>query len=477
MATASQPLAPIDDATFASYRKILLLSGPLILSHMGVMLMQIVDGLFLARYSKDAIAALGPAGMTFWLICGLFIGLVGYTNTFVAQYVGANRPDRVGAVIWQGIYMSLLAGALLALASFGANWFFTIAGHAPEIRADEVTYFSILCYGGVATILSAALSGFYAGRSDNTTLMVAHLTGNIVNALLAYALIFGRLGLPELGIRGAAWATVIAQICQVLIMGILLFTRRYRDTYRTWADRHLDLSLIGRMCVYGFPNGIRYILEILAWDVFMLLLGRVSSDGLAATNIVFRLNGAAFFPVIGLATAVSMLVGQAQGASRPDLARKVTYRGLALGQVWMSLCAALMLLIPALLLKPFFDASNGPIDQNLHDLCVKLLWFVAAYTLLDGVNIVFMSVLTGTGDTRFMLIASGLLHLLLVGILLLLVHLGFGTYALWTAATLFICCVSVVWVIRFRSGRWESKRVIEHTPPDIAEAPATSAPL
>ena len=477
MSSVLQPLTPIDDATFGSYRRILLLSGPLILSHMGVMLMQIVDGLLLARYSKDAIAAIGPAGMSFWLISGLFIGLVGYTNTFVAQYVGANRPERVGAVIWQGIYMSLVAGLLLAAASLGANQFFTIAGHEKAIRADEVTYFSILCYGGIVTILSAALSGFYAGRSDNLTLMVAHLGGNIINAVCAWAMIFGRLGLPEMGIRGAAWATVGAQCFQVLILGILLFGRQYRERYRTWVDRRLDVKLIGRMCMYGFPNGVRYILEILAFDVFMLLMGRVSTDGLAATNIVFRINGAAFFPVIGLATAVAMLVGQAQGAGRPELSRRVTVRGLVLAQIWMSICAAAMVLIPGALLAPFFAPGSGPINIELHRLCVRLLWFVAAYTLLDGVNIVFMSVLTGAGDTRFMLIASGALHLGLAVFLYLLVQLGMGTYVLWAAITVFICCVSVVWVWRFRSGRWESKRVIEYTPPDIAEAPATGAPL
>ena len=444
---------------------------------MGVMLMQIVDGLLLARHSKDAIAAIGPAGMTFWLISGLFIGLVGYTNTFVAQYVGANRPERVGAVIWQGIYLSLGAGAILAFASLGANWFFTAAGHAKAIRVDEVTYFSILCYGGMVTILSAALSGFYAGRTDNLTLMVAHLGGNILNAVLAWAMIFGRLGLPEMGIRGAAWATVIAQTCQVLILGTLLFGRQYRSQYRTWVDRQLDVKLIGRMCLYGFPNGVRYILEILAFDVFMLLMGRVSTDGLAATNIVFRINGAAFFPVIGLATAVSMLVGQAQGAGRPELSRRVTMRGLVLAQIWMSTCAAAMVLIPTVLLAPFFDPANEPTDAQLHHLCIRLLWFVAGYTLLDGVNIMFMSVLTGTGDTRFMLIASGALHLGLAVFMYLLVRLGMGTYALWTTITVFICCVSAVWVLRFRSGRWENKRVIEYIPPDIAEAPATGAPL
>ena len=264
---------------------------------------------------------------------------------------------------------------------------------------------------------------------------------------------------------------------QVLILGALLFRRHFREHFRTWQDRRLDLPLVIRMCVYGFPNGMRYGLEILAWDVFMLLMGQVSSDGLAATNIVFRINGAAFFPAIGLATAISMLVGQAQGANRPDLSRKVTLRGLLLVQIFMTSCAAAMVLVPGVLLKLFFDSSSGPIDTRLYDLCVRLLWFVAAYTMLDGVNIIFMSVLTGAGDTRWLLIASGSLHLAFLGIMCGLVKAGHGTYALWTAATLFICSITITWVLRFRSGRWETKQLVEHAPPDIAEAPATSAPL
>jgi MATE family multidrug resistance protein len=206
-------------------------------------------------------------------------------------------------------------------------------------------------------------------------------------------------------------------------------------------------------------------------------MGKVSTDGLAATNVVFRINGLAFFPVVGLATAVSMLVGQAQGAGRPDLSRKVTMRGLLLGQVWMCLCAIVMVAMPGTLLGLFFDTSRGSADAGLYTLCVHLLWFVAAYTLLDGINIVFMSMLSGAGDMRFMLVASGSLHVGLVLLMYLLVRLGAGTYGLWTTVTLFICCVSVVWVARFRSGRWQDKRVIEHAPPDIAEMPATEMPM
>lgn len=467
----------IDERNFGSFRKILLLSGPLILSHMGVMFMQIVDGLFLSRYSTDAIAALGPAGMTFWLLCGFFIGMAGYTNTFVAQYVGAGRPHQVGAAVWQGIYIAVCAGAILAGASLGAAWFFDMVGHSAGIRAYEITYFRIMCYGGLATVLSAALSGFFAGRNDNLMLMTAHLSGNIVNAVLAWALVFGHLGLPGLGMAGAALATVTGQICQVVILMAAMLRPRFVREYRTWQDRAIRPALLWRMCAYGAPNGLRYILEIMAWDVFMLLMGRVDSRGLSATNIVFRINGVAFFPVVGLATAVSMLVGQAQGARRPDLSRKVTWRGLLLGEIWMAASAAAMVLMPQILLDPFFSADAAQAELEVRSLCVTLLWFVAAYCLADGVNIVFMSMLQGVGDTRWLLYVSGGIHVVFLLILIGLVWAGAGVYSLWTAATAFICCLTVAWLFRFRSTRWEDKQVIEHPPIEVSDAPMASAPL
>lgn len=468
---ASEPLITpgkgIDEAHFASYGKILLLAGPLILSQMGVMLMQIVDGIFLARYSESAIAAIGPAGMSFWLLCGLFIGLAGYTSTFVAQYIGAKRPDRVGAAVWQGIYIALAAGAILALASFASGPIFGLAGHEPEVQKQEVIYFRILCYGGWSMLLSSALSGFFAGRHDNVPLMVAHIFGGATNAFLDWCLIFGNLGFPEMGMAGAAWATVIGHVVQVSLLGLLVFQPRFAKEFNTWRDWRLDSTLMWRMCRYGFPNGVRFIIEIAAWTVFLLIIGRVNSSGLAASNIAWRINGMAFFPVIGLSIAVSMLVGQAQGAGRPDLSRKVTKRGLVIGEIWMTSMAAVMLLAPNTLLRMFFKTELSPDEMLVYTMCVKLLWFVAAYSVIDNLNIIFMAVLSGAGDTRWMLLMSGGLHMAFLIAMLVMGYFRAGIYTMWFGAATFICLVAIAWVWRFRTGAWESKRVIEHAPPDL----------
>ncbi|MCC7407160.1 MAG: MATE family efflux transporter [Phycisphaeraceae bacterium] len=341
-----------------SHGQILRLAGPLILSSTSVMLMNVVDGLFLAHYDTRAIAAVGPAGMTFWTMLGLFMGLCGYTNTFVAQYVGAGRPGRVGAAVWQGMYIGLAAGVVLGALAGPVSEVFRHLGHPAEVAELEVVYFRILAWFSVLYLVGSALSGFFAGRHDNVTLMVAQFAGAGVNAVLDWGLIFGKWGLPEMGMAGAAWATVIGHGVIVGVLGVLFLRRRHRERFGTWVDRGIDWGLMRRMARYGFPNGVRFVIEIVAWTAFMLILGRLGERALAASNIVWRINGMAFFPVIGLSTAIAMLVGQAQGAGRPDESARVAWRGLVMAEVWMVTMAAAFVLAPRALVGMFLGSSG-----------------------------------------------------------------------------------------------------------------------
>jgi MATE family multidrug resistance protein len=347
-----------------------------------------------------------------------------------------------------------------------------LVGHPPEVRADEVVYFRIHAWGGAVFLLSGAISGFYAGRNDNVTLMVAHVAGGVTNAVFDALLVFGLLGFPRMGIAGAAWATVLGHVVQVAMLGVRFFAPRFRHAFGTWRGRNLEIGLLLRLVRYGFPNGVRYVVEIAAWTVFLLIIGRIDSVGLAASNIAWRINGMAFFPVIGLSIAVSMVVGQAQGAGRPDLSRKATHRGVVLGQIWMTGAAALMVLCPGLLLRLFLSDPGS----ELHGLCVVLLRYVAVYCLLDNLNIIYMAMLAGVGDTFWMLVVSGVAHILFAAALLILAWAGGGTQALWLAATVFICLLAGVWGFRFRSSAWESRRVVEPLPAVVLN-PAYAEPV
>ncbi len=192
----------------SGYREVLHISLPLIISMSSHTVMLFTDRLFLGRYSLDTLAASVPAGLLAFMFMCFFMGVVEFTNTFVAQYVGAHLPRRVGSALWQGIYLALAAGILLAgLSCIGAS-LFRLAGHAPRIQELETVYFRILMLGAGFGLLQNALSCFYSGRGLTMPIMVINVIGVTLNVPLNYLLINGGWGLPALGMSGSALATV-----------------------------------------------------------------------------------------------------------------------------------------------------------------------------------------------------------------------------------------------------------------------------
>ncbi|MBN1128876.1 MAG: MATE family efflux transporter, partial [Chitinispirillaceae bacterium] len=392
-----------------------------------------------------------------------FVGTAGYTSTFVAQYVGAGRPERAALTVWQGIYFSLAAGLLLSLFILIARPLFALAGHAPHLQVMEVTYFTITCPGAVFVIVASAIAGFFIGRGDTKTVMAVHSTGFGINALLDYLLIFGKAGIPRLGIAGAAWATVAASASVAVLFFLLYLRRSQRVKWGTWQSRRFDGALACRLLRYGFPNGMRFSVEMLAWTVFIFFAGRIGPLELAATTIAWRINGIAFFPVIGFSQAIAIMVGTAQGAGRPEVSLKVTWRGAIVSQAWMLALAALFLMLPHELFAVFNagDSVYGGGNHAIAERGVVLLRFVALYCLLDAFNYIFMGTLVAAGDTRWTLIVSTILHALFITALFASDHWCRTLMAEWTIATVFVMVQALFWLGRFLQGRWKHLQVIE----------------
>lgn len=433
----------------------------------GVLLMQLCDGLFLSWYSADAIAAVGPASMAALILSSIVMGAAGYTSTLTAHYYGAGQNGRIGPAVWQGIYFALASGcigaALAPLGRAGFDW----VGHAAAVREYEKTYFSIICYGMPVSLLATALSGFFSGRGSNVTLMAIQLTGLGLNVALDYALIWGRWGLPGMGVAGAAWATVAAQcIVSILLAGRFL-RARHRHRYATWSGRAYNADMMRRLIRFGLPGGLRFSTEVAAWTVFLVFVGRIGTLELASTTIAWRVNGAAFFPIIGLSEAIRTLVGQAQGRHDPAASVRITVQGLLIAEAWMLATAALFVIIPRPLYALFETAGGegSAAFATVAEVGVVLLRFVAVYCLLDGLNVVLVGMLQAAGDTRWTMWVSLLAHGLFLLALVVCDGLRLGLYAEWTVATVFVLAVALVWLRRFSAGGWRHIRVIEPAEP------------
>jgi multidrug resistance protein, MATE family len=443
-------------------RETLVIALPLIASTVSWTIMIFTDRVFLAWYSPEAVAAALPAGnLAFTIIC-FPLGLAAYVNTFVAQYHGANRPERIGPAVWQALFIGLATAPLTIATIPLAPRIIAAMGHAPEVARYEVDYYQAVCWGESMLVIVSALSAFFTGRGQTGTVMIVDSAAAALNVLLDYLWIFGHAGFPELGPAGAAWATTVATWLRLATYLFLWWRPQLRRTYRTLSGCRFDRELFGRLIWFGFPNGVQYVFEMGAFSIFLVLVGQMGKSELAASNLSFNLNSFAFMPILGIGLAASTLVGQHLGEDRPVLAERSTWSAFALGGGLMALVAGLYLFAPNALLYAYSINSEPGEFTELNELAVVLLRFVAFYCLFDAMNIIFSGALKGAGDTGFVLVTTLVLALLVgaatwIGVK----YFDLGLYWCWTVITAWVCLLGVAFLLRFLFGPWRGMRVIE----------------
>jgi MATE family multidrug resistance protein len=443
------------------YGEFLYLAVPLILTTSSWSVQHFVDRMFLSWYSPAAVASAMSAGALNFTFLSFFIGIVTYTGTFVAQYFGAKHYRRIGKVLWQGIYLSLMGSLSVVLLLFFSNDIFTIIGHIDEIKRNEIIYFNILCSGALPMLLSACLSSFYSGIGKTWTIMWVNMIVTCINIIFDYILIFGHFFFPELGIAGAAIATVISSIFNLLIYTILIF-RKSNENYKIISGYKFDRKLFQRLINYGLPAGLQFFLDMAGFTLFLLFIGKIGLVELAATSIAFNISTLVFMPMIGSGIAVSIMVGQYLGSNRSHYAERSVYSGFTIALIYMSTISMCYFFFPDIFINPFIKEVVGDY-KSIKDLAIVLLKFVAIYSIFDTFNIMFSAALKGAGDTKYIMVVIIILTLfaLVIPSYLTVYYLKGNIYILWLVFSIYIVLLGLSFYIRFCFGKWKIMRVIE----------------
>lgn len=475
--------APEPGTTREFVAEMLRLAWPLILSSSFWTIQVTIDRMLLTWYDPNAVSAAFMVTMLFWMPFVLLQSTANYSTTFVAQYLGANRPERIGPVVWQALYFSIITGLafLLYLPFTGPilDW----VGHEPAVQALEVDYLWVMGFVAMPGLIVASVSGFFGGRGDSITVMWLNGVGLLVNAVLDYLWIFNRedylnhgmLGrwvatLPdwvvlEAGITGAGWATVIGMSTSALVGLALFWRRRFRAEFHTLTGWRFDPSLFLRLMRYGLPAGLQWFLEMTALTAFVMMLGWFGKAEFSASSIAFSINMMAFLPMIGMGQAVAILVGQRLGQNRPDLAARSTWTGFGLCWCYMVTVAVLYVTWPTLFTMPFRSDVGASEWATIETIVQRLLIFIAIYSVFDALNIIFSFALRGAGDTFFVsMVSLGLSWPMMVIPSYLTYRAGWSLDWPWIFASTYIITIGAILMMRFLYGKWKSMRVIESVP-------------
>lgn len=443
-------------------RDVVAVALPLVISTMSFSVMTFIDRMFLTWYNTASVAAAMPASMLQFAILSFPLGVVSYVNTFVAQYEGAGKQKRIGPIVWQGIWISALAAPLLLATAPLAHTFFASAGHDPEVVAEETIYYGVLILGSAPLILAAALSSFFTGRGATRVVMVVDCSAAALNTVLAWMWIFGHCGFREGGIAGAGLATACCEWFRVICYAIIMLRPTYRSRYRLAAGWRWNWALMRRLFYFGGPGGLQWLIECGSFTLFLMVVGGLGKINQAATMLAFNVNSVAWVPMMGMGLAVSTIVAQQLGANKPDMAARATWTALLIAFAYMIAMSAFYIFTPDVFLMGHRANMDPAVFQQLRDVIVVLLRFVAVYVLFDALNVIFISAIRGAGDMRFVLctsIGTSLVPLTLAWWGTHAMH--WGLYWCWTLITLWVSVAGLIYLARFLQGHWRTMRVIE----------------
>lgn len=460
-ATPPKPLA--DEPRWEGVREISNLAFPIILGMMSWTLMQFVDNIMVARVGKEALAAVGSAGIWSYLLAGLFIGTCSCVATFVAQSIGRGRPEESAQYAWHGVYFALFGGvAALALWPL-APYLFGIMGHSEEVTRLEIIYFQIRLIGFVFLAWAAGLTSFFQAIHRPMLPSLVAIGCNLLNAGLDYLLIFGYepLGIPRLEVVGAAWATVISTVANAVILHAVFIGNPFHREYATRAGHAMRFQWrkLRELVRVGVPAGLAMTLDIAIWGIFIsIIVGRFGDEVLAAQTAVITMMHVSFMPAVGLNHAITAIVGKYIGALDIPRAKARAYTATRMAAIYMVGMGLVFAFLGGPMLEHLFDA--GPEVVRIG----RVLFILAAlFQGFDAINIVISGALRGAGDTRYMAIVMFIAAyaFFLPAAALFAFTLGGEAIGAWIAASIYIIALSGILLHRFSSEAWRGFSIFE----------------
>jgi MATE family multidrug resistance protein len=316
--------------------ELLRLALPTVAQMASYTVMQFIDTWILSRLGETAATAAGNSGMLCFAFIGLGVGTLVIVNTLASQSFGRGDFAECGQYMWQGIWLGLLYGlALLPLRALGGP-LFRAFGHPADMAAMEAAYWKIVILSAAMKLVSTTVGQFLLSVDRPNYVLISAVAGVSINAIAAWAMVLGHLGLRSMGIAGAAWAQNIGVCCEMLTLLVLALRipRKFGALYA--AIRPAQMATLIRV---GLPSGLQLFSDVLAWSVFCnSVVGLLGSAAMAANTFMLRYLVVSFMPVIGLQTAVTALVGRYIGRRQPEVAQRRAHLAFSVALVYIVIC-------------------------------------------------------------------------------------------------------------------------------------------
>lgn len=428
------------------------LAWPVIAENLLQTLLGVVDMMMVSQLGAAAVAGVGAASQVIWVINSAFGAVTVGTTVLIAHAIGAGDTPLANRVLKQSVILAaIIAVALGAIGYLWSNEILFLMGAELDLAEAGSVYLRIVLEMGLFMIAMFVISAALRGAGDTQTPMRVTALINVVNVIVAYGLIFGRFGLPRLGVAGSAWGASIARVVGTVIMVTVLLRGKVPISARGRDGWRPDLPLIRRLVRVGVPSMIEQLLLSGGMLLHGVLVIGMGTKIYAAQRITFQIISLSFMPGFGFAMAATTLVGQSLGARNPQRARLATWRSAFSAFLWMSAMGLLAAVFGRVVMRLFSD------DREIIEMGATALAVLALTQPFQAFAQVLAGALRGAGDTRYPMWVTT------AGIWLVRLPLAylFGPVMGMSLAVIYVSNVmdsilrAALAAVRFQRGRWQ----------------------
>lgn len=456
------------DTSKNPYSLVLRIALPTVLAMLSQSVVNEIDNFFFGYLPEPersyAQAALFPSLVLLWLFGGSLSAISVGTQAIAARRFAEGKPRDSGAVLVNSWVFSVIASVVTTLLAYAATpTILRFALPSDEVRAAAQSFLNWRLLGIASMVITFSFKAFFDGLGKTHVHMVSALVMNALNIFLCWVLIFGKLGVPHMGIEGAGLADALCTWVGLAIMIGWTLKGKYRTVFRPFDFRGLSRKLTWDILKLSIPSGIATIAVMLGFGLFSVIVGRLDAaanapepHNLAATSVIVSILKLTFTACLAFGTATATLVSQSMGEDKPDQAESFGWVSVRLGLMIFGVVGFLEGVVFPHQAIAFFNDS--PEVMNAALMPMRMMGII---TPLIAVGMILTQALFGAGESVFVMIVELVLHFFcLVPLAWLLgITLGFGLVGIWGAAVVYVLALTLVMAWRFKGGRWKQRRI------------------
>jgi len=427
-------------------KETLKLALPISFGQLGHVMMGVVDSMMVGKIGTVPLAAAALVNGLFFLVLVIGIGVSMAATPLISMAKGARNNHECGRTLNHSIVVNFSFSIIITILTFGVSYLIPFLNQPKEVVAEAIPYMQVLSFSIIAFMLFQTYRQFLEGLSIPNPPMVIALLANLLNAFLNWIFIFGKFGIPSMGLFGAGIATTSTR--WIMAAALILFVMNYKKVkqYNPKLNlSNLDRALIKKIIGIGLPSGFQYFLEVAAFSFAAIMIGWIGSKHLAAHQIAINMASVTYMIILGISAAGTIRVGGFVGMN--DW-KKVRYAGFtALGiAVSIMFCFGIVFIIFNSSL-PYYYVN----DSEVVKIASQLLIIAALFQIFDGMQASGVGILRGLTDVKVPLLIS-LLAYWIIGIPIG-AFLGFyfelGAVGVWIGLLFGLAFVGLTMLFRF----------------------------